>query len=116
MGGKIMAVGGMYVYVSNADSKEIFVLRLDPENGELTEVQRISVTGRIMPMAVGPDRRFLYAAQLSAPFCVASFAIEPLSGRLTHLAYAPVFDAMPYICTDRTGRFLLGAMNPADKA
>ena len=49
---KKMADGGIFVYVSNADSKEIFVLRLDLGSGELTLLQKISVTGRVMPIPV----------------------------------------------------------------
>jgi 6-phosphogluconolactonase len=62
-----------------------------------------------MPMAVTPDHRFLYAALRSHSFPVSSFAIDPTSGRLTHLATTPLQDSMAYIVTDRTGRHLLGA-------
>ena len=104
-----MADGGIFAYVSNEVSREIFVLRLDPETGDLTLVEKVAVAGRVMPMAVSPDRRFLYASLRSEPFSVASFAIDALSGRLTHLANAPLPDSMVYISTDRTGRFLFGA-------
>lgn len=62
-----------------------------------------------MPMAVTLDHRFLYAALRSEPYPVSSFAIDRASGRLTHLATAPLPDSMAYIVTDRTGRFLLSA-------
>jgi 6-phosphogluconolactonase len=59
-----------------------------------------------MPIAISPDRRFLYAALRSEPYPVSSFAIDPTSGRLTHLAHAPLADSMAYIVTDRTGQKL----------
>ena len=102
-------------YVSNAESKEIFVLGMEPESGSLALIERVPVPGTdlpsptSLPMAVSPDRSFLYAALRSPPFPVSSFAIDPASGRLTHLAAAPLVSAMAYIATDRSGRFLLCA-------
>ena len=43
---------------------------------------------------------------------IASFAIDGANGTLTHLGNAPAPNSAPYISTDRTGRFLLGAFNP----
>ena len=68
-----------------------------------------------MPLALSPDRRFLYAALRSEPFTVASFAIDPASGKLTHLHSAPLEASMAYIAVDRTGRWLLAASYPAGK-
>ena len=104
-----MAGGGMFVYVSNEISGDIFVLQLAPESGDLTLVEKVAVGERVMPMAVSPDRRFLFASLRTQPFAVASFAINPLSGRLTHLANTPLPHSMVHISTDRNGRFLFGA-------
>ena len=109
------------VYVSNAGSKEIFVFAMDRDSGDLTPVERVAVPGTdkpsptSIPMAVSPDHRFLYAALRSEPFPVSSFAIDPESGRLTHLGAAPLADSMAYIVTDRSGRFLLSASYPGAK-
>ena len=54
----------------------------------------------------------MYAALRSEPYTVASFAIDPATGRLTHLANAPLAASMAYIVTDRSGRFLLCASYP----
>ena len=62
-----------------------------------------------MPMAVSPDRRFLYAASRSKPFSVHAYSINPGTGALTHLSSTPTADSFPYISLDKTGRFLLGA-------
>jgi 6-phosphogluconolactonase len=103
------------VYVSSAGSKQVLVLHLDRETGAIEPIEATPVPGNdgpspiSMPLAVSPDRRFLYAAVRSPPFPVSSFAIDPTSGRLLHLASCPLADAMAYIATDRTGRHLLGA-------
>jgi 6-phosphogluconolactonase len=109
------------VYVSNAGSKEIFVFAMDRDSGELAPVARVAIPGTgkpsptSVPMAVTPDHRFLYAALRSEPYPVSSFAIDPATGRLTHLGHAPLPDSMAYIITDRSGRFLLSASYPGAK-
>ena len=102
--------GGTFVYVSSADSKEILVFELDPSGG-MTPVQQVTlaVPGQVMPMAASPDRRFLYAAQRAEPYSVASLAIDGISGQLTLLGFAPLLNSTPYICPDRTGRWLCSA-------
>ncbi len=112
---------GTVVYVSNAGSKEIFVFAMDGDSGALDPIERVAVPGTAepsptsIPMAISPNRRFLYAALRSAPFPVSSFAIDPASGRLTLLGTAALAASMAYIVTDRTGRFLLGASYPGNK-
>src|SRR5215468_7093993 len=83
------------VYVSNAASKEIYVLAMNRNSGELTLIEKVPVPGTdkpsptSMPMAVTPDHRFLYAALRSDNFPASTFAIEPATGRLSHLATTP---------------------------
>ncbi len=109
------------VYVSNAASKEIYVLAMNRESGDLTLIDKIPVPGTdkpspsSMPMAVTPDRRFLYAVLRSDTFPVSTFALDRASGRLTHLGTTPLADSMAYIVTDRTGRYLLSASYPGNK-
>ena len=109
------------VYVSNAASKEIYILGMNRDTGELLMIDRVPVPGTdkpspsSMPMAVTPDRRFLYAALRSDTFPASSFAINRSTGRLTHLATTPLQDSMAYIVTDRTGRYLLSASYPGNK-
>jgi 6-phosphogluconolactonase len=109
------------VYVSSAANKEIYVLAMNRDNGDLTLLDMVSVPGTdkpslsSMPMAVTPDHRFLYAALRSDSFPASSFAIDHANGRLTHLATTPLQDSMAYIVTDRTGRYLLSASYPGNK-
>lgn len=109
------------LYVSTAGSKEIHVFAMDRSSGELAPIERVAVPGTgepsptSMPLAVAPGRRFLYAALRSKPFPLSSFAVDPATGRLSHLGTAPLADSMAYIVTDRSGRFLLSASYPGSK-
>lgn len=109
------ACAATWVYVSNADSQEISVLELDRAQGVLKPVETVNVGGTVMPMAVSPDKRFLYAALRSQPFRVVSFAIDGASGKLRKLGEAPLADSMANIDTDLTGRWLFAASYPGHK-
>jgi 6-phosphogluconolactonase len=109
-----------FVYVGNAESNEVYVLTLDRQSGDLTVVENVPIpgiekAGNSTPMAVSPDRRFLYVGTRGEPKVAAGFAIDPASGRLRHVVSGPLPDSMAYIATDRTGRFLLGASYPGHK-
>ena len=112
-GGKAFAAS--FAYISNADSQEISVFALDASNGELTPVETVKVGGTVMPLALSPDKRVLYAALRSQPFRVLSFAIDPQTGKLRKLGEAPLADSMAYIATDRSGRWLFAASYPGHK-
>ena len=109
------------VYVSNAGDPEIHVLAMNRASGDLDLIDKVAIPGAekaspsSMPMALSPDRRFLHAALRSEPFTVASFAIDPASGRLRHLGSAPLDDSMAYTTVDGTGRWLLSASYPGGK-
>ena len=103
------------VYVSNADSKEISVLSLDHRSGTVGLVQRVPVAGTVMPLAISPNRRVLYAALRSHPFSVSTFGIDQTTGQLGILSTDPLPDNMAYLSTDRTGRFLFGASYTGDR-
>src|SRR5258706_1357505 len=105
----IVTQAATFVYVSNADSKEISVLLLDAAKNDVYLVQTVPVSGQVMPLAVSPDRKTLYAALRSQPYSVASFRIDSASGRLTPIGLNPLPDSMAYITTHRTGRHLFAA-------
>lgn len=108
-------------YVSSAGDRTIHVLGLDPARGKTTAIEDVLVPGPdeaepiSLPLALSPDRRFLYAAIRTAPYPVSTFAIDPSTGRLTHLGSADLPDQMAYIATDRTHRVLLGASYTGSK-
>lgn len=97
------------VYVANADSHDIAILALDRASGALREVDRHATGGKVMPLALRPDRRVLYASIRDEPYRVLSLAIDPANGRLAEIGSAPLPASMCWISTDRSGRFLLSA-------
>jgi 6-phosphogluconolactonase len=115
-----MPSAAAFVYVGNADSNAVYVLQLDRQSGGLTLVEKVAIpgiakAGGSTPMAVSPDRRFLYVGTRGEPKIAAGFAIDPATGKLKHVASGPLADSMAYIATDRTGRFLLGASYPGHR-
>ena len=109
------------VFVSNAGDPSVSVLAMDRATGDVDLIEKTPIRGAqqpsptSMPLALSPDRRFLYAALRSEPFTAASFEIDPENGRLRDLGNAPLEASMAYITTDRTGRWLIGASYPAGK-
>lgn len=97
-----------FVYVSNAQDGDIGTYRMRSD-GTLEQRARTGVASAVGPLAVSPDRRFLYAAARSSPFSLHAYAIDPATGGLTHLSTSPATESFPYISLDQTGRFLLGA-------
>ena len=111
-GTALPAAAATFVYVGCTDSNEIHVLQLNPQNGDLTPVEKVTIPGIAKtagstPMAISPDRKFLFAATRGEPMVAASFRIDPATGKLSHIANGPLDGSMAYIATDRSGRFLL---------
>jgi 6-phosphogluconolactonase len=114
------ASAATYLYVGNAGSNEIFIYSLDGKTGELTRIDKLTVpgitkAGSSMPMAVSPDKKFLYAGFRGEPMVAATFTIDGKTGKLTHVGNGPLADSMAYISTDHTGKWLLGASYPGHK-
>jgi 6-phosphogluconolactonase len=102
------------VYVGAADGNAVTVLAMDGVAGRLSLKQTarfegVEQAGPSTPLAISPDRRFLFAGVRSEPYRVVSFAIDPESGGLNQVGLGPLPDSMAYLSTDRTGRFLFGA-------
>jgi 6-phosphogluconolactonase len=102
------AQAATFVYVSNADDGDITSYRMS-DSGELTPLARTKAASVVMPMAVSPDRRFLYAAARSKPYTVYVYSIDRGTGALAQVSSAPLAESFPYISLDRTGRYLLAA-------
>ncbi|WP_282235490.1 lactonase family protein [Salinicola endophyticus] len=96
------------VYVANAGDGTIGSYRLHREHGRLEPLATTPAAENVMPLALSPDRRFLYAAIRSQPLRVLSYRIED-DGALTPLGSGRLEGSMAYISTDRRGRHLLAA-------
>jgi 6-phosphogluconolactonase len=100
-----------HVYVSNADSGDISVLHM-AHDGSLRLQSTVAVGGNLMPMAIHPNQKVLYAVRRSEPMAVASLAIDPVSRDLQFLGETALPASMAYVSTDLAGRFLLAASYP----
>lgn len=98
-----------FVYVSNAADGTISTYRLNEATGKLTPGETVSSGKKVMPMAVSPDHRYLYAAVRSVPYNVQTFTIDPHTGNLRKVAQSPVDYSFAYISLDKTGRYLFGS-------
>lgn len=96
-----------FVYVANPDGGHIVSFRLDEDTGDLVPLKTVEAGKVVTPMAVSPDRRFLYAHVRARPTSVLTYAIDSATGDLVRLATVPLPHSAPFVSIDRTGRFLL---------
>jgi 6-phosphogluconolactonase len=115
LGAFSMSAAATFVYVSDADDATIDAYVMDAKTGALASVGKAEAGKTVMPMAVSPNKKFLYAVVRSQPMRVLSYAIDGKTGALTQKATAPLPDSMAYVSTDRSGRFLLTASYGGDK-
>src|SRR5579864_9322384 len=78
------------VYVSNAGSRDICVFAMNRNTGELTPIEKTEVPGSdkspaSLPMALAPNKRFIYAQLRGQPYPVSTFSINHTTGKLTHV-------------------------------
>jgi 6-phosphogluconolactonase len=112
------AQAGTVVYISNATSNDVNVMDFDSATGALSDIQKVALPnqpGGSTPMALSPDKKFLFVGVRSKPYTVATFAIDQTTGKLTHVGDGPLADSMAYVMPDRTGHFLLSASYPGAK-
>ena len=110
-----MCAAATFVYVSDAEDATIDAYAMDTKTGALISIGKAEAGKTVMPMAVAPDKRFLYAVVRSQPTRVLTYAIDSKTGVLTQKASAPLPDSMAYVSTDRSGRFLFTASYGGDK-
>jgi len=112
------ACSGFFVYVATAGDNQVTVLHMSSAIEAPSIIQKVDLTryaaagGVSTPMALAPDRRFLYVALRKPPLPVVGLAIDPTDGRLSEVGGARLPASTPYILTDRTGRFLFSVANP----
>jgi 6-phosphogluconolactonase len=114
------AAADTFAYIGNAGSNDISVFHVEPSSGAVKAVDTVAFpgvekAGSSTPLAVSPDRRFLFAGVRSEPFTILSFAIDASNGHLTFRGRGPLADSMANIATDRTGKFLFSASYGGNK-
>ncbi|HEY6988488.1 MAG TPA: lactonase family protein [Bryobacteraceae bacterium] len=106
--------GGQY---GNGASKGIYVSRMDPETGRLTEPELAAESPNPSWLAIHPAGRYLYAVNeriaaggKPAPGEVSAFSIDAKGGKLAELNRVPSRGGQPcHLCIDKTGRMLVVA-------
>lgn len=112
-----MTVGRDYfVYVACLAGAQIDVYR-GTADAQLSHVQSVPLSGKGLPLAPSPDRRFLYASVIGEVDGVEdprydTFRIDATTGELTHIETVKAPARMAHIFVERSGRFLLGASFP----
>jgi 6-phosphogluconolactonase len=95
-----------YVYVSNAASGELTVLRM-AAHGELGLQASCDVGGSVAPMAFSPAHAMLHVAQRGEVNAIVSFSVQADTGGLTHRATTPLSAKMSNLTLDRTASCLI---------
>ncbi len=103
------------VYVSAATDGEIDSYSMDMASGALTRMGSIAAGKSVMPMALSPDRSYLYAVVRSQPYRVMTYRIDPATGELKEAAVAALPDSMAYVSVEKKGRLLFLASYGGDK-
>ncbi|MEC9446545.1 MAG: beta-propeller fold lactonase family protein, partial [Chloroflexota bacterium] len=99
-----------YMYVSLQEEDRIAIYTMTPKTGKLKHQGDVALNGRPAPIAIDPERKFLFAGQRKPnDFGMASFSIDRKTGGLTPISSIPLKGDPVHISTDKTGKFLLSA-------
>lgn len=102
------------IYVANSRKGGISIFELDRDSASLRERGQYLPELGLAPLAVSPDRRFLYAGVRGETPAVAAFAVDFATGGLRLLNTVDVPEGLTYLTVDAGGRFLLGASYGGD--
>lgn len=102
-----------YAYVGNSDSQDVTVFKLHGD-GVLSPIETVKVAGPetpggSLPLAISPDKKFLFVALRNEPYALVTYAIDAGSGKLALVGRGPLADSMCSIATDCDGRYILAA-------
>ena len=99
-----------YVYISLQREDRISLYVQDPDTGGLSRRTEFPLTGMPAPMAVDPQRRYVFVGRRQpGDFGLTSYAIDHATGRLREIGGVPLEGDPVHISVDKTGRYLLSA-------
>ena len=105
-----------FMYVSIQNDDKIAVFEMDPTSGQL-QAEGSVACNRAAPLAVDPERKFLYAGRRNPEnFGMSSFKIDHGSGGLSPIGSISLQGDPVHMATDRKGKFLLSAYYYQQKA
>ncbi len=99
------------LYVATTQGKTIATYEVNGDSGELSKIFSVDLPGETDSLAYSPDTSFLYAAVSKLGdnrSGVATFG-RATDGSLEVLKTVTINGPAPYICADKTGRYLLAA-------
>ena len=103
-----------HVYISLAGEDKLLILAMDPDTGSLELLEDVGLSGGPAPLAVDPQRRFLYVG-LRSTREMSSFSIDRGTGGLSPITTVSLESDPCYVGTDQTGRYLLSSYYGAGK-
>ena len=83
LGVPAMSAAATFIYVSDAEDATIDAYVMDTKTGALTSIGKVEAGKTVMPMAVAPNKKFLYAVVRSQPMRVLTYVIDSKTGALT---------------------------------
>ena len=100
----------IFAYVSLQGEDRITIFAMDPATGELEHRGDTALASMPAPLAIDPQKRYLFAGRRKADdYGLSSFRIDRATGGLTLIGGVPLQGDPVHISTDRTGNFLLSA-------
>jgi 6-phosphogluconolactonase len=75
-----MSAAATFVYVSDSEDATIDAYVMEAKTGALTSIGKVEAGKTVMPMAVAPSKKFLYAVVRSQPMRVLTYAVNGNTG------------------------------------
>ena len=107
--------GDIFLYVSIKNDNKIGIYKLDTATGNLSLVEKFTVTGGPAALAMDKAKKHLYVAQRSAK-TISSFSVNQQTGKLTLLNTIAAVDDPVNVGLDHTEKYLFSAYYNASKA
>ena len=99
-----------HMYISLQQDDTIAQYDMNPGTGALQRLAEFPLAGMPAPMAVDPQKRFLFVGRrLPGAFGMSSFGIDPGTGSLEPLSHIDLEGDPVHVSTDKTGNHLLSA-------
>lgn len=92
------------VYVASPDSQQIYIWKLDDKHGLLELVQVVSTFGGAQPIAVHPNKQFLYVG-VRPNFGITTYCVSQ-EGLLTDVGTIKLLSSPTHLISDEKGKFL----------
>lgn len=97
-----------FMYVSLQEDDKILTFKMDPDTGKLSPHGDLTLSGGPAPLAVDPQRQYLYAGRRGNKE-LSSFRIGQSDAGLTMIGTVPLDTDSCFLATDRKGRFLMSS-------